>query len=340
VLEDDLLRLGCLCPRCAQPNCAHLRGAAFSVETLRERRRDRTPVAPSAELDREEAELKLTSSITLTTGKTYREVMAGREASAPAAERPAHTTGGPAEGDGLIRHTIRCVGRRLDSEVEEDGAIRESSDYDSPGLLADWGGTVRGPHPNAPAVRLIGVAVPVGYGAIDAHYAVDAPDLPRHPLSVRDVAGSDDGSVATLAPIVEREIARQICFVPRLTGEREDLWQGSMAVAIEEARKLSPCPGESLDEFAARLERRVAVAVRHRLIDAIRRQDAADRHLPGAELREDRLPDGSDDDLSGEEEEMFCLLFRPRPDEDTALVRYVLAHASGFARKVVEAVLG
>jgi hypothetical protein len=123
--------------------------------------------------------------------------------------------------------------------------------------------------------------------------ATDAPAVtsPTPPLSrfLRDVAGDDtDGAAAVLAPIAERVLSHTVTYLPRLAGGWEDLFQHGMAVALPEARALSSSPGESLDDFAGRLERRVAMTVRHRLIDLIRRQDAADRNMSSISIEEVR----------------------------------------------------
>ena len=94
----------------------------------------------------------------------------------------------------------------------------------------------------------------------------------------------------------------------RLAGGWDDLFQYGMAVALPEARVLSPSPGESLDDFAVRLERRVAMAVRHRLIDLIRRQDAADRNTASVSIEEVRERGVEE---TGNEVDPFDLVFQP-----------------------------
>src|SRR5207302_2563826 len=97
-------------------------------------------------------------------------------------------------------------------------------------------------------------------------------------------AGTTDGVVDVLAPVVERVLFRTVTHPPRIAGGWEDLFQEGMATAIRQTMQLSPCHGEELDRFAARLDRRVSIVVRHRLIDLIRRQDAAARNTPSASL--------------------------------------------------------
>jgi len=144
-------------------------------------------------------------------------------------------------------------------------------------------------------------------------WATDAPAVtrPTPPLSrfLRDVAGDDTGgATAVLAPIAERVLSRTITYLPRLAGGWGDLFQHGMAVALLEARALSPSPGESLDDFAVRLERRVAMAVRHRLIDLIRRQDAADRNTASVSIEEVRERGVEE---TGNEGDPFDLVFQP-----------------------------
>lgn len=172
-------------------------------------------------------------------------------------------------------------------------------------------------------------------GRSDIRWGIDAEPLGPH--SIRSVAGADDGWLALLGPLVDRAIDRQVAFVPRLAGEREDLFQEGMITALQEVRRIPRTPGEPQDQYTARLARAVEIAVRRRMIDLIRRQDAYDRHLPEVEL-----PDGreiSDEEIDSEEH-FFTTLFAPRPDEDTAITRYVRDHATGLARRIVEAVLG
>jgi hypothetical protein len=298
-VEDVLLRLHpAKCPLCTQVPCKHLHSAATAVAFLQDRRGDRTPGSPLVGLDHE-----------------------GRE---PETVPHSVTTAG-------VR--VRCLGRIADPE---DGSLpTESGEYDGPGLLADWGHTVRGAHPNASHVQLVGAAIPVGQAAFNAHWAVDAEALPTT-LSIRDVAGTDDGTVAMLGPIVDRAIARTISYVPRLFGDREDLFQYGMEVAIPEARRLSPNSGESPQQFASRLEHRVALALRHRLIDAIRRQDAADRNTPSSSLEEARERGAE----PGEDGDPFDLVFRPyqngrRDARVRAIALDVHRHARGLARLVI-----
>ena len=298
-LEDILLKLNpAKCPLCTQVPCKHLRSAATAAAFVQDRRGDRTPGSPLVVLDHE-----------------------GRE---PVTVPYSVTTAG-------VR--VRCLGRILDPE---DGSLlTESWEYDGPGLLADWGHTVRGAHPCASHVRLVGAAIPVGHAALNDHWAVDAEALPAT-LSIRDIAGVDDGTMAVLAPIVERAIARTVSYVPRLFGDREDLFQYGMEIAIPEARRFSRVPGETDQQFAGRFEHRLVLAIRHRLIDAIRRQDAADRNAPSSSLEEAR-----DRGVEPEEDgDPFDLVFRPyqngrRDARVRAIALDVHRHAHGLARLIV-----
>lgn len=303
-VENVLLRLApATCPLCTQVPCKHLHSAATAVAFLQDRRSDRTPGSPLVGLDHESRE--------------------------PVTVPYSVTTAG-------VR--VRCLGRIVDHEPdlgEEDAPRPAESEYDGPGLLADWGHTVRGAHPNASHVQLIGAAIPVGQAALNDHWAVDAEALPTT-LSIQDVAGPDDGTVAMLSPIVDRAIGRTISYVPRLFGDREDLFQYGMEIAIPEARRLSRIPGETDQQFASRLEHRVALAVRHRLIDAIRRQDAADRNTPSSSLEEARERGAE----PGEDGDPFDLVFRPYQDgRRDARVRAIALHvhrqAQGLARLIV-----
>lgn len=303
-LENVLLRLNpATCPLCTQVPCKHLHSAATAVAFLQDRRSDRTPGSPLAELDRESRE--------------------------PETAPQSFTAAG-------VR--VRCLGRIVDHEPDdggEDTPRLADSEYDGPGLLADWGHTVRGAHPLASHVLLIGAAIPVGQKAINTRWGVDAEALPAT-LSVRDVAGSDDGTLAVLGPIVDRAIVRTISYLPRLFGEREDLFQYGMEVAIPEARRFSRTPGETDHHFASRFEHRVALAVRHRLIDAIRRQDAADRNTPSSSLEEARER-GVEPEEDGDP---FDLVFRPYQDgRQDARVRAIALdvhrHARGLGRLIV-----
>jgi hypothetical protein len=173
-------------------------------------------------------------------------------------------------------------------------------------------------------------------------WATDAPAVagPTPPLSqfLRDVAGDDTGgATAVLAPIAERVLSHTVTYLPRLAGGWDDLFQHGMAVALPEARALSPSPGESLDDFAVRLERRVAMAVRHRLIDLIRRQDAADRNTASVsieEMQERR------DEAVGSEVDPFDLVFQPhlsarRDARARAIALAVYRQATGLARRII-----
>jgi hypothetical protein len=298
-VEDVLLRLTpAKCPLCTQVPCKHLHSAATAVAFLQDRRCDRTPGSPLVELDHESRE--------------------------PEVVPYSYTTAG-------VR--VRCLGRIADPE---DGSLpTEPGEYDGPGLLADWGHTVRGAHPNASHVQLIGAAIPVSQAALNDHWAADAEALPTT-LSIREIAGADDGTVTMLGPIVDRAITSTISYVPRLFGDREDLFQYGMEIAIPEARRFPRIPGETDQQFAGRLERRVAIAVRHRLIDAIRRQDAADRNIPSSSLEEARERGAE----PGEDGDPFDLVFRPYQDgrrdaRVRAIALDVHRQARGLARLIV-----
>jgi len=99
------------------------------------------------------------------------------------------------------------------------------------------------------------------------------------------LAGSDvGGNAKVLAPLVERVLFRTITHPPRLAGGWGDLFQEGLVTALQEAQKLHRAATEAADRYATRLERRVILAVRHRLIDAVRRQDAATRNIPCTSL--------------------------------------------------------
>jgi hypothetical protein len=173
-------------------------------------------------------------------------------------------------------------------------------------------------------------------------WATDAPAVPSAtpPLSrfLRDIAGDDTGgATAVLAPIAERVLSRTVTYLPRLAGGWDDLFQHGMAVALPEARALSPSPGESLDDFAVRLERRVATAVRHRLIDLIRRQDAADRNTASISIEEVRERGVEE---TGSEVDPFDLVFQPhlsarRDARARAIALAVYRQSTGLARRII-----
>ena len=322
-LEDVLLRLNGRCPVCDQVSCKHLTSAAVAAAALLTRRQGQ----------RQSAFVGL-----------------GREGWEPKVATQSFTKAG---------HRIRCLGRIVDHERDNEDSTAprptdSNSEYDGPGLLADWGYTARGAHPNAPHVRLIGTAIPVGMGALEKvpHESVDSdgnriqldddairfPELPDS-RSIHDVAGQDDGTLSVLGPIVERTITSTIHHLPRLAGEREDLFQYGMAVAIPELRKLSQNRGESDDAFAIRREYRISIALKHRLIDLIRRQDAADRNLPevSSDAARERGIDLEDDEAATDP---FDLVFRPYQDgRRDAKVRTIALEihrqARGLARLVI-----
>ena len=145
------------------------------------------------------------------------------------------------------------------------------------------------------------------------------------------------GATAVLAPIAERVLSRTVTYLPRLAGGWDDLFQHGMAVALPEARALSPTPGESLDDFAVRLERRVAMAVRHRLIDLIRRQDAADRNTASVSIEEVRERGVEE---TGNEGDPFDLVFQPhlsarRDARARAIALAVYRQSTGLARRII-----
>jgi hypothetical protein len=173
-------------------------------------------------------------------------------------------------------------------------------------------------------------------------WATDAPAVtsPTPPLSrfLRDVAGDDTGgAAAVLAPIAERTLSHTVTYLPRLAGGWDDLFQHGMAVALPEARALSPTPEESLDDFAVRLESRVAMAVRHRLIDLIRRQDAADRNTASVSIEEVRE---RGIEAAGTEVDPFDLVFQPhlsarRDARARAIALAVYRQSTGLARRII-----
>jgi len=170
----------------------------------------------------------------------------------------------------------------------------------------------------------------------EAHLRADPKPVPSRFLT--NLAGADAGGHAeVLAPIVERVLFRTVTHPPRLAGGWDDLFQEGITTALREAIKLSPESGESLDHYAARLERRVALAVKHRLIDAVRRQDAANRNTPAASLE---AGEGVGIDIPASQDDPFDLLFRlPEQREHRARFRAialaVYRDARGLARRIV-----
>jgi hypothetical protein len=162
--------------------------------------------------------------------------------------------------------------------------------------------------------------------------------------SVREGAGSDAvppaigdaGGSERLEAIVRREVQRTVAFVPRLSGEWEDLVQDGLLTAILESRRRA---GES----AARLERRVALAVRHRLIDKIRRQDTANRRAPEVPINADDRDEGRGVDIPDPDGDPLEMLLRQqrahadsRRDERTqAVALAVYRESRGLARRII-----
>jgi hypothetical protein len=153
-----------------------------------------------------------------------------------------------------------------------------------------------------------------------------------------DLAAADSGGQAeVLAPIVERVLFRTITHPPRLAGGWDDLFQEGMATALRETAKLAQQPGERLDRYAARLERRVALAVKHRLIDLVRRQDAATRNMPASSLEAGQE---AGIDVPASDTDPFDLLFR-LPDQRERRARFraialaVYREARGLARQII-----
>ena len=165
------------------------------------------------------------------------------------------------------------------------------------------------------------------------------PVTESHPTRFFDgLVGRDaSGNTRVLAPIVERVLFRTITHPPRLAGGWEDLFQEGMAIAFHEARKLRPTATEKPDRYAARLERRVMLAVRHRLIDAVRRQDAATRNIPCTSLEAGQE---AGMDVPASDTDPFDLLFRlPEAREHRARFRAVALavyrDARGLARQII-----
>ena len=150
-------------------------------------------------------------------------------------------------------------------------------------------------------------------------------------------AGATDGATDVLAPIVEHVLFRTVTHPPRIAGGWEDLFQEGMATAVRETAQLPPYLGEQLDEFAARLDRRVAIAVRHRLIDLIRRQDAAARNTPSASLE---AGEEAGRNVSARDGDAFDLLFQPherarRDARARAIALAVYRESKGLARRII-----
>ncbi len=161
--------------------------------------------------------------------------------------------------------------------------------------------------------------------------------------SAREGAGSDAvppvigdaGGSERLEAIVRREVQRTVAFVPRLSGDWEDLVQDGLLAAILESRRYAGEP-------AARLERRVALAVRHRLIDKIRRQDTANRRAPEVSIdADDRDERGIDiPDPDGDPLEMLLRQHRAgaqsrRDDRARAVTAAVYRESRGLARRII-----
>lgn len=150
-------------------------------------------------------------------------------------------------------------------------------------------------------------------------------------------AADSGGQAEVLAPIVERVLFRTITHPPRLAGGWDDLFQEGMVTALREAAKLAQQPGERLDRYAARLERRVALAVKHRLIDLVRRQDAATRTVPSSSLEA-----GQDAgiDVADRNGDTFDLLFQQtratrRDGRARAIAIAVHSQTRGLARRII-----
>lgn len=149
--------------------------------------------------------------------------------------------------------------------------------------------------------------------------------------------GDVGGNAEILAPIVERVLFRTITHPPRLAGGWEDLFQEGMATALQEARKLGPTDGENHNHYLARLERRITLAVKHRLIDAVRRQDAATRNIPCSSLEAGQEVGL---DVPASDTDPFDLLFR-LPDQREHRARFravalaVYRNARGLARQII-----
>ncbi len=164
----------------------------------------------------------------------------------------------------------------------------------------------------------------------------DASDDPRARFLV-GIASQIDGAVDVLAPVVEHVLFRTVTHPPVIAGGWEDLFQEGMATAVRETAQLSPYPGEQLDGFAARLNRRVTVAVRHRLIDLIRRQDAAARNTPSGSLE---AGENMGLNVPAQEGDAFDLLFQPherarRDARARAIALAVYRESKGLARRIM-----
>ncbi len=159
-----------------------------------------------------------------------------------------------------------------------------------------------------------------------------------YPLFLAGIAGgAADGATDVLAPVVEHVLFRTVTHPPRIAGGWEDLFQEGMATAIRETAQLSPYQGEQLDGFAARLNRRVTVAVRHRLIDLIRRQDAAARNTPSASLE---AGEEAGMNVPAQDGDAFDLLFQPherarRDARARAIALAVYRESRGLARRII-----
>ncbi len=167
--------------------------------------------------------------------------------------------------------------------------------------------------------------------------ALDSTHDPRARFLADIAAGTTDGATDVLAPVVERVLFRTVTHPPQIAGGWEDLFQEGMATAVRETAQLSPYPGEQLDEFAARLDHRVTIAVRHRLIDLIRRQDAATRNTPSASLE---AGEDAGMHVPAQDGDAFDLLFQPherarRDARARVIALAVYRESRGLARRII-----
>jgi hypothetical protein len=152
------------------------------------------------------------------------------------------------------------------------------------------------------------------------------------------LAGQDAGGNAKVfAPIVEGVLFRTITHPPRPYRRLGRSIPRRHGDGTSGGRRLRTSVKETPDRYAARLERRVTLAVRHRLIDAVRRQDAATRNFPCTSLEAGQE---AGMDVPASDTDPFDLLFRPPEAREhrarfRAVALAVYRDARGLARQII-----
>jgi hypothetical protein len=163
--------------------------------------------------------------------------------------------------------------------------------------------------------------------AVSYFNGVSLTDAPEKQLSkyLRAHCAEVPDDVKALAPLVERVMHRTLTHAPRIIGGYEDAFQEGMIAALQEAAR-----GRANGLPERIVLRRVEKAVRHRLIDLVRRQDAASRNLPSASLEAMREAGLDVPDNGG----LFSDLFRPytekgrRSDRARRIALYIMESLS------------